>query len=62
MVNTESFLHQSVVCEGDALLPHPAVATLVDELSHRLQVGVSEEIQIHSMKTHQNTITFSHLK
>lgn len=49
MVNTESFLHQSIVCEGDALLPHPAVATFVDELSHRLQVGVSEKIQIDSM-------------
>lgn len=49
MVNTESFLHQSIVCESDALLPHPAVATFVDELSHRLQVGVSEKIQIDSM-------------
>lgn len=43
---TESLLHQSVVCEGNALLPHPAMATLVDELTHRLQVGVSENFKV----------------
>lgn len=39
--HTEGLLHQGVVCEGDALLPHPAVATFVDELTHRFQVGVT---------------------
>lgn len=39
-LHTESLLHQGVVSEGDALLPHPAMATFVDELTHRLQVGV----------------------
>ena len=43
-VHTKSLLHQGVVCEGDALFPHPAMATFVDELTHRLQVGVSGQI------------------
>lgn len=39
--HTEGLLHQLVVCEGDALLPDLAVATLVDELTDRLQVRVA---------------------
>lgn len=40
-LHTEGRLHQSVVGEGNAPFPQPAVATFVDELTHRLQVGVS---------------------
>lgn len=40
---TESLLHQGVVCEGNTLLPHPAMATFVDKLTHRLQVRVAGE-------------------
>lgn len=44
-IRTESLLHQVVVCEGNTLLPHPAMATFVDELTHRLQVRVAWEKQ-----------------
>lgn len=41
--HTEGLLHQSVICEGNALFPDFAMTTFVDELTNRLQVGVSGE-------------------
>lgn len=38
----ERLLNDAVVGEGDALLVHLAVPALVDELLHRLEVGVAE--------------------
>lgn len=42
---TKGLLYQTIVCEGNTHLLHFAVATFVDELPHRLQVGVSEYYQ-----------------
>lgn len=39
---TKAFLDERVVCQRNALLSDLAVSALIDELTHRLQVGVPE--------------------
>lgn len=56
---TEGLLHQSIICEGNALFPDSAMTTLVDELTNRLQVGESEETIGHKgyeMNTNQDWV------
>ncbi len=42
LVLTKGLLDKGVVCQWNALLPDLAKSTLVDELTHRFKVGVTE--------------------
>jgi len=59
---TQALLNQAVVCDGNALLLNLAEATLVDELAHGLQVGISERETAHTREVtlQSNQPTSSH--
>lgn len=57
---TEAFFNERVVCQRNALLFDLAVSTLVYELTHRLQVGVTDGQKPHTghlmhLSTYQNS-------
>lgn len=48
---TKALLNERVGCQRNALLFYLAISTLVDELPHRLQVGVTEGQKPHTSLT-----------
>lgn len=39
------FLNEGVVCEGNPPLAYPGLSSLQDELTNRLQIGKSENLE-----------------